>query len=136
MEEKRTRYITTIFTLDRISQALGLITWDDADLSDFINSYEKHYGLKMISPQPEILITVEYTNIIWNYRILYGSYKKKYKPIQTDDERWTKIENQIESDLKMIGLDKLKEEILSKLKNKTYFEYKTKINIQFKKYCV
>ena len=45
-------------------------------LKRFIEEQEKHYGLKLISPKEELLIEVEYTNIIWIYRVYYGSYKK------------------------------------------------------------
>lgn len=136
VNNKRTRYVTTIFTLDRIEQSMGITIWDKEDLSDFIENQEKHYGLKLISTTEEILIIVEYTNIIWNYRIYYGSYKKKYPSLLKDDQRWTKIEKRLIDDLKIIGLDELKEEVLADLKSGKYFEYKTNIEKQFKKYCI
>lgn len=136
MNDKRIRYVTTIFTLDRIHQSIGITIWDNEDLSDIIKAEEKHYGLKMISSKEELLIEIEYTNIIWKYRIYYGSYKKKYKPLIKDDERWEMIDNQLARDLKMIGLDALKDKALLSLKNNEYFEYKNKIDKQFKRYCV
>ena len=136
VDNKRTRYVATIFIFDRIEQSTGITTWNNADFSDFVKEQEKHYGLKLISSNEEIFINVEYTNIIWNYKIYYGSYKKKYKSLTQDDKRWFSIEKRLEDDLKMIGLSELKEEVSNHLKNRKYFEYKTKIEKQFKKYCV
>ena len=135
MEEKQTRYIRTVFTLDQIKRATGITDWKD-NFNEFLQNYEKLYGLKMISTKEEILIQIEYTNIKWDYKIFYGSYKKKYKQLLEEDERWTEIEKQIAIDLKMMGLEELKEEVLSHLKNNEYYEYKTKKDIQFKQYCV
>lgn len=42
------------------------------------------------------------------------------------------MNNKIISNLKTIGLDNLKNEIITSLKSKKYFEYKNK----FKSYCV
>ena len=46
MNNKRIRYITSIFTLDRLEQSVGIIVWDDEDISKHIEEQEKHYGLK------------------------------------------------------------------------------------------
>lgn len=136
MNNKRIRYITSIFTLDRIDQSVGITIWDDGDISKFVEEQEKHYGLKLISSNKEVLIEIEYTNIIWKYRIYYGSYKKRYKVLTADDERWKEIETRVFTDLKVFGMEKLKDKILLCLKNKEYFEYKEKTDIQFKKYCI
>jgi len=128
--------MTTIFTLDGIMQSTGITTWNKNDFYNFVKEQEKNKGLKLISLKEEILVIVEYNNIIWNYTIYYGSYKKKYKSLIKDDERWENLENIVKNDLKMIGLDELTEEILINLKSKKYFEYKIKIEKQFKKYCV
>jgi len=136
MNDKSTRYMTTIFTLDGIMQSTGITTWNKNDFYNFVKEQEKNKGLKLISLKEEILVIVEYNNIIWNYTIYYGSYKKKYKSLIKDDERWENLENIVKNDLKMIGLDELTEEILINLKSKKYFEYKIKIEKQFKKYCV
>lgn len=136
MEEKKTRFIYTFISLDKNRTSSSLVTWNKNDYENFIQSEEKHYGLKVISSKEEILINIEYTNIIWNYKIYYSSYKKKYKPLTKDDERWSKIEKQISTDLKMIGLESLKQEIITNLKNNQYYEYKTKKEEQFKKYCI
>lgn len=136
MNDKRTRFITTIFTLDRIMHSINHINWDNEDVSNLIKEYEKHYGLKLINLKEEILIIAEYNNIIWVYRIYYGSYKKQYKSLIEDDDRWQTIEKQIQFDLKTMGVDILKDKVLLSLKNKEYFEYKIKIEKQFKKYCI
>lgn len=136
MNDKKIRYVATIFTLDRIYQSLGITSWDKESFFNFVKEQEKKYGLKLISSKEEILIIVEYTNIIWNYKIYYGTYKNKYKSITANDERWTKIEKQLEIDLKIIGLNELKNAVLTSLQNQKYFEYKIKIEKQFKKYCV
>lgn len=136
MNDKKTRYIITIFTLDRIDQSTGITTWNKEDYFNFLKEKEKHYGLKLISVKEELLIVVEYTNIIWNYKIYFGTYKKKYHHLILEDERWIKIENQIKTDLKTMGLDELNEKVLSSLKKGKYFEYKTKVKKQFKKYCI
>lgn len=136
MNDKKIRYVTTIFELSKIKGAINLTTWNEDDFIDFCKDYEKHYGLNLISDKQEVLIVVEYTNIIWNYKIYYGSYTKKYKSLTEDDERWIKFETELETNLKTIGLEELKDEVLEYLKNKEYFEYKIKIDKQFKKYCV
>ena len=79
---------------------------------------------------------MEYTNIIWNYRLFFGSYKKKYKKLEQDDERWKYIEESISEDLKMMELNNLKEKILEHLKKNEYFEYIEKTEKQLKKYCI
>ena len=135
MEGKGVRYIRRIFSLDREIGQISICTWDN-DFDDFLEEENKHYGLKLISDKEEILVVMEYSNIIWNYKIYYGSYKKKYKLLNYDDERWIEIEKGLQEDLKVMGLDNLKDEILSNLKSKKYFEYKNKSQEQFKRYCV
>ena len=136
MNNKRVRYITSIFTLDRIVNSVGMTIWDNGDITKFIEEQEKHYGLKLISHKEELLIEVEYTNMIWRYRIYYGSYKKRYKTLNEYDERWEQIEEKVLNDLKVFGMEELKDKVLLILKNKEYLEYKTKIEKQFKQYCV
>ena len=136
MKDKRIRYINKIFTLDRINKSIELTIWDKENINDYLNEFDKHYGLKLINEKEKILVTVEYPNIIWQYRIYYGSYKKKYHTLTKDDERWIYIEKNIESDLKMTGLDELKDEILQSLKNNKYYKYSTKKVEQFKRYCI
>lgn len=136
MNDKRIRYITTIVTLDKIVQSVGITVWDDDDISKIVKEQEKHYGLKLVSIKEEILIEIEYTNIIWKYRIYYGNYKKRYKSLALNDERWNEIEDRILADLKVFGMEELKDKILLYLKNKEYFEYKEKIDNQFKRYCI
>ena len=133
--EKHTRYITTIFTLDR-NTIYGLTRNDNDDIKDYMDEEEKHYGLKMISTKEEIKMIIEYTNIIWNYRFYYGTHKKKYKPLSKNDERWENIEKRILSDLKTMGLENLKDEVLQHLKKQQYYEYKNKKEEQFKKYYI
>ena len=136
MEEKNTRYIYTFITLDKIERCPSLVTWDQNDYEPFILSQDKHYGLKIVSEKEELFIRIEYTNIIWEYKLLFSSYKKKYKPLTSNDEKWYKIEKQVLIDLKMMGLEDLKEDVLNNLKNNKYFEYKTKKEEQFKNYCI
>lgn len=136
MNNKKIRYITSVFTLDKIIQSVGMSIWDNEDITKFIEEQEKHYGLKLISTKEELLIEVEYTNIIWKYRIYYGSYKKRYKELNENDERWEQIEEKVLNDLKVFGMEKIKDKVLLSLKNKEYFEYKVKIEKQFKRYCV
>ncbi len=135
MIEKRTRYITRIFTLDRFYHGTILVSWEN-ELEKFLQEENKHYGLKIISDKEEVFISIEYSNIIWAYRAFFGSYKKKYKALSQDDERWIYIENSLIDDLKTIGLSHLKSEILLSLKNKEYFEYNEKTTMQFKRYCI
>lgn len=136
MNNKRIRYVTSIFTLDRLIQSVGITVWDDEDISKFVEEQSKHYGLKLISANKELLIEVEYTNIIWIYRVYYGSYKKRYHPLTINDERWVQIEKRILDDLKIFGMETLIGDVLINLKNKEYFEYKLKVDKQFKKYCI
>ena len=110
--------------------------WDNEFFSEYLEEQEKHYGLKLISQKAEILVVVEYTNIIWNYKIFYSSYKKKFYPLTSEDDRWLIIENQLEKDLKTIGLEELKIKIIKALREKEYFEHKEKIEKQFKNYCI
>jgi len=135
MNTKNTRYIVKIFTLDRFFEGTGFISWQN-NLAEFLEEEEKHYGLKIISANPEIFIKIEYSNIIWEYKILFGSYKKKYKPLETNDDRWSIIEKGIIADLKTIGLSHLLPEILAALKKKEYFTYDETTSMQFKRYCL
>lgn len=135
MQGKNIRYINTILTLDR-KERVSFSIWNNEDINDFLREEELHYGLKLINQNPISYIYIEYTNIIWIYKLYYGTYKKKYKPLQDDDERWNWIKKEIESDLKMIGLEELLENVIISLKRKEYFEYKNKNDKQFKKYCI
>ena len=134
--DKKIRYITRVFTLDRIEQGLQASNWDKDDLEPILEDMEKHYGLKIISENKEVFLVMEYSNIIWNYKIYFGSYKKRFKPLAKDDERWQKIEKGLLEDLKTMGINHLKDEVLTHLKDKTYFEYQNKVEEQFKQYCV
>ncbi|MBQ6687111.1 MAG: hypothetical protein IJN03_01145 [Bacilli bacterium] len=136
MNDKKTRYVITIFTLDKLHQSIGLTTWDKERCYEFFKEQEKRYGLKLISSKEEVLIVVEYNNIIWEYMIYYGSYKKRYKTLESNDERKIQIEKRLLADLKTIGLEELKEDILKHLETGTRFEYKIKLDTQFKNYCV
>ncbi len=136
MNEKRIRYCTTIFALDKINQIFSTCEWDNDNYKDYLKSYNKHYGLNLINETRELSIIIEYSNIIWDYKVFYGSCKKKYKPLLEGDERWLTIEKQIFEDLKMIGLENICNEVMNYLKRKEYFEYNKKINLQFKSYCV
>ncbi len=136
MNNKRIRYVNRIFTLDKINQSIELTIWDKENITDYLNEYEKHYGLKLINSKELIFIQVEYSNMIWKYRIYLGSYKRKYSSLTINDERWQIIEKDVESDLKMIGLENLKNDILLSLKKNEYYEYKIEKDEQFKRYCV
>lgn len=65
-----------------------------------------------------------------------ASCKKRFKPLSIVDERWLTIKKQIFEDLKMMGLEKIGEQVIDYLKQKKYFEYNEKSDLQFKKYCV
>ena len=132
---KNTRYITRIFTLDRFYYGTGYTSWENI-LDQYLEEESIHYGLKIISEQEEAFIKIEYSNIIWEYKILFGTYKKKYKPLADNDERWQFIEESLKADLKSIGLSHLKEEILNSLKKKEYFAYQEVTAMQFRRYCV
>lgn len=135
MNEKCRRHQVRVITLDRFYHGTGFTAWEDM-FEEFKKIEDKHYGLKIISEKEEILIQMEYTNIIWNYRLFFGSYKKKYKKLEQDDERWKYIEESISEDLKMMELNNLKEKILEHLKKNEYFEYIEKTEKQLKKYCI
>lgn len=136
MNDKKTRYINTIITFDKTREGTGITSWREDSFQEFLKEQEKHYGLKLLSKKEEIFVSVEYNNIKWEYKIYYGSYKKKNKIPLISEEKWRKIERQLGIDLKMIGLEELKDVILNNLKKGDYFEYTTKIEKQFKKYCV
>lgn len=136
MNEKRIRYCTTVFALDRINQVLGISLWDKDNYQDILKEENKHYGLHLIRENKELSIIMEYSNIIWNYKIFYGSCKKKFNPLLIDDERWLTIKKQIFEDLKRMGLEAIYDKVIDHLKRKEYFEYNKKSDLQFKKYCV
>lgn len=136
MNEKRTRYITHIFTLDRNYNGIESTTWDKDDLKEFLQFLENHSGLKIISGNKEVSIRIEYSNIIWDYKLYFGSYKKRFKVLVEDDERWFFIEKGIQEDLKMMGLEELYDVVITHLKRKEYFEYNKKCDSRFKRYCV
>ena len=136
MNDKKTRYINTIITFDKTREETGITSWREDSFPEFLMEQEKHYGLKILSKKEEIFVKVEYNNIIWEYKIYYGSYKNKNKTPLISEEKWKKIERQLGIDLKMIGLKELKDVILNSLKKGEYFEYTTQIEKQFKKYCV
>ena len=136
MNNKRIRYVNRIFTLDRINQSPQLTIWDKEDITDYLNENEKHYGLKLINDKEVVFTKIEYTNMIWQYRIYLGSYRRKYLSLTINDERWHTIEKDILSDLKMMGLENLKDDIMKSFKNNQYYEYKIVKDEQFKRYCV
>ncbi len=136
MINQRTRYCTTIFPLDRLNFEFNIASWDKDDYQSIVDDAYKHYGLFLISTQKEIYIHIEYTNIIWDYKIFFGSCKKRYNELAPNDERWQAIEKGIESDLKRMGLEELKNDVIDHLKNHKYYEYNKKKDIQFKKYCI
>lgn len=136
MNAKKTRFIIHIFTLDRNYNGIRLTTWNEDDLKKFLQLEEKHYGLKIISDNKETFIKIEYSNIIWNYEIYFGSYKKRFKVLVEGDERWSFIKKGIQEDLKMMGLEGLCDIVITHLKSKEYFEYNKNSDLQFKKYCV
>lgn len=136
MDNKRTRYVNRIIILDRINWDYNITLWDKEDITDILDEFYKHHGLKLINFQEEVFVKIEYSNIIWQYRIYYSSCKRKYHNLTNDDERWKAVEKYIESDLKMIGLEILKDNILLSLKNNEHYEYKLEKQEQFKRYCV
>ncbi len=136
MIKKRTRYCTTFIPLDRPNWDFNLSTWDKDNYLEMIPEFDKHHGFHLISNSKEIYIRIEYTNLIWDYKVFYASCKKSYKPLEKSDERWNDIEKTILNDLKKIGLAELFDTVINHLKNKEYFEYNEKSNMQFKKYCI
>ena len=131
MENKRTRFITRIYALDRSGHNYQLCTWDNDNIESILEEEYKHYGLKIVD-----IKNITVTNIIWNYKIYYGSYKKKYNTLTSDDKRWNEIKKCVDEDLKIMGLEELRDELLISIKNNKPFEYQEKKDIQFKKYCV
>lgn len=136
MNETTIRYCTTFILLDRPDQDFNISSWNKDDYEDIIEEYDKHYGFHLISKEKELHIRVEYTNIIWDYKIFYASCKKRYKVLEQDDERWTQIEKTIESDLKRMGLKELLEAVINHLKTNKFFEYNEITDMQFKRYCL
>ncbi len=136
MNETTTRYCTTFILLDRPGHDFNIAAWNKDDYEDIIEEYDKHYGFHLISQDKELHIRVEYTNIIWDYKIFYASCKKHYKALEKDDERWSQIEKTIHDDLKRMGLKELLDPVMIYLKNKEFYEYHEKTDMQFKKYCI
>ncbi|MDE6142015.1 MAG: NUDIX hydrolase, partial [Bacilli bacterium] len=136
MNEITTRYCTTFILLDRIDFCFNTSGWNKSNIKDIIEEYDKHYGFHLISQNSELHIRVEYTNIIWDYKIFYASCKKRYKPLDESDERWVKIEKLIQDDLNRMGLKELLETVITHLKNREYYEYKEVTDMQFKRYCI
>ena len=136
MNNKRRKYVNRIIILDRIDWDYDITLWDKEDISDILDELYKEYGLKLINFKEEVFIKIEYSNIIWQYKFYYGSCKRKYHNLTTNDERWPVIEKYIESDLKMIGLENLKDNILLLHKNNENYEYRIEKEEQFKRYCI
>lgn len=137
MPDKHMRIIRRILTLDRINESPVIDIADkDEKFKEVFEWYENHYGLKIHNEIEEVHIIIEYTNIIWNYQIYWGSYKKRFKPLSVDDERWEVIENIIGQDLKTMGVEDMINVVLNKLMNKEHYEYHEKRELQFKKYYI
>ncbi len=135
--DKRVRYVTLLFTLDKSNDCIGQFVWDVDNFDDFFKENEKRYGLKLVSNDKQVSIVVEYTNIIWDFKVYFTAYRKRYKVLSSkDDDRWKKLENYLSNNLKLIGLENLIDEIIECLQNGKHFEYKNKIDKQFKRYCV
>lgn len=136
MNEKCIRYCTTFITLDRPGWNFNISSWNKDNYEEEIEEYNKHYGFHLISEEKELHIHVEYTNIIWDYKIFYASCKKRYKVLEPNDERWKVIEEMIEYDLRRMGVKELHETVMNHLKNKKYFEYNETTDMQFKRYFI
>ena len=136
MNETVIRYCTTFITLDRPGWKFNIDARNKEDYEEEIKEFDKHHGFHLISEDKELHIRIEYTNIIWDYKILYASCKKHYKALEKEDERWPLIEKTIEFDLKRMGLKELLETVMTHLKNKEYFEYNEKTDMQFKRYYI
>ena len=136
MNEKKTRYGLMVFTLDQINRSVGAFAWNEKDIDYIVKDQEEHFGLKPLAIKEEAHIVMEYSNIIWDFKIYYSSFKKRYTPLLDIDERWVTIEKILLEGLKTIGLEELKDEVVKSLKAKKYFEYKNKSDEQFKKYCI
>lgn len=136
MNETQIRYCNTFIALDHPNQNFNISVWNKDDFKDMIEEYYKHYGFHLISEDKELHIHVEYTNIIWDYKLFFASCKKRYKALEQNDERWSEIEETIKYDLKIMGLKELLETVMNHLKNKEYFEYTEKTDMQFKRYFI
>ena len=137
MDNIKTRYGIRLFVLDRDIRGLSYFVWDkDFDFEEIIKKEERKYGLKLISTDKEVSVIMKYSNIIWDYNVYFASYKKRYQPLLENDERWETIEKALEFDLKTMGLELLKKDILTSLKKKEYFEYHNKSLKQFKNYYI
>lgn len=136
MIKKRKRYITSIFTLDKNIQTFGITGWDDAGITEFVNEQNKHHGLFLVNEHEAVSITIEYTNIIWVYRVYFGSCKKRYKNLDATDERWSYIEKYVIRDLKMMGAENITDELIVAFKKSGTYEIRLKFEQQFKNYCI
>lgn len=87
MNDIRIRYCTTFITLDRPGWNFNISSWNKDNYEEEIKEHDKHYGFHLISEEKELHIYVEYTNIIWDYKIFYASCKKRYKVLEQNDER-------------------------------------------------
>lgn len=136
MSKTNIRYCTTFIMLDRPRWEFNVSEWDKDNYLELIPEFDKHHGFHLISQEKEVYIRIEYTNIIWDYKIFYASCKKNTKQLEENDPRWKDIEEIIMSDLKRMGLNELFDKVMNYLKNKEYFEYQEKTDMQFKKYCI
>ena len=53
MDDKRIRYVNRIITLDRINWDTNITIWDKENITDILDEFDKHYGLKLINSQEE-----------------------------------------------------------------------------------
>ena len=53
-----------------------------------------------------------------------------------NDKRWIVIQKQIGQDLKLMGLEKIMNQLISNIKNNEIFMYEEEQNLPFKKYCI
>lgn len=136
MYNQRTRYCTTIFALDRINYQFNIAGWDKDTYEDIVSEQHIHTGLFLIDNKKALSIRIEYLNIIWDYKVFFGSCKKKYKKLEDNDERWKTIEECLYDDLKRMGLEELYDDVITHLKNNEYYEFNEKRDVQFKKYCI
>ena len=134
--DHKTRYLVRILTLDRFFSGTSVTVWNKDDIQKIIEEDCVHYGLKIISEESEVLLTIQYNNIKWVYSIVYASYKKNYLALTVDDERWKEIETSIKEDLNVIGCDEYFDKIISSLKNKDIFTDSIKKEENFKKYFI
>ena len=103
---------------------------------EYLELNKKQFGLHLIKESYVVEIKMKYSNIIRNYKIFYGSCKKKFKPLLKNDKRWIVIQKQIGQDLKLMGLEKIMNQLISNIKNNEIFMYEEEQNLPFKKYCI